>query len=122
MRNSRFDLYVSGEFPKEVLTDRKSRLEETTSALEREREGLVTHLKAQVLSAAQIQTIQEFAAKVRKNLEAMGNDFGMKRRLIEELDTWVTLAVEGEQRVIYARCMLGEQTVGLLSGTLTPDL
>jgi len=48
------DLYLSGEFPKEALTDRKIRLETTISALEKERAGLVAHLEARTLTADQI--------------------------------------------------------------------
>ena len=70
-----------------------------------------------MLTTAQIQTIQEFAAKVTENLAAMHDDFEMKRRLVEELDVHVTLAVDDEKKVIYARCLLGED-VFLTSSTI----
>jgi SMC interacting uncharacterized protein involved in chromosome segregation len=102
------DLYLAGDFSKEILTERKARLETTITALEKERAGLVAHLEARELSMEQIETIQEFAARVTENLEAMRDDFEMKRRLVEELDVHVTLAVEDGQKVVYARCLLGE--------------
>ena len=109
------DLYLSGDFPKEALTDRKARLEKTISALEQERTGLVAQLETQVLSAEQIQSIQEFAAKVGENLEAMDADFDARRRIIEELDVWATLAVEDEQKVVYARCIIGCDALSIVS-------
>jgi site-specific DNA recombinase len=111
------DLYLSGEFPKEALTDRKARLEETISALEEEQNGLMAHLKTQALSHEQVQTIQDFAAQVGEGLESMGNDFEAKRRLIQELDVWATLSVEDGQKVVYARCMLGDDELSIESSS-----
>jgi hypothetical protein len=104
------DLYLSGDFPKEVLTERKSRLEGTVSSLEKERAGLAAHLKACVLSIEQIQTIQDFAAKIGKNLEAMDDDYDAKRGLIETLDVQVTLVVENGDKVVCGRCIVGEDS------------
>ena len=104
------DLYLSGDFPKDVLTDRKVRLEATIFALEKERAGLVAYLNAQLLTAEQIQTIQEFAAKVSETLGAMDGDLGAMRGLVEALDVQITLAVEDGQKVVYARCMIGEDS------------
>ena len=39
------DLYLAGDFPKEMLIDRQARLEKTISGLEHERAGLAAHLK-----------------------------------------------------------------------------
>jgi hypothetical protein len=100
------DLYLSGEFPKEALVDRKSRLEVTISALERERVGPAAHLETQVLSVEQVQTIQDLAEKIGKNLETMDDDFSARRRLIKELNVQVTLAVEDSQKATCARCTL----------------
>jgi len=102
------DLYLGGDFTREVLIDRKVRLEETISALEREKSGLAAHLEAQLLTTEQIQTIQTFAAKVGENLEAMDGDLAAMRALIAALDVQVTLIVEDGQKVVYARCIIGE--------------
>jgi hypothetical protein len=101
----------------EILTERRARLEATIAALEEEQAGLLAHLKARVLSVEQLQTIQEFGTKVSEHLEAMRDDFEMKRRLVEELDVCVTRAVEDGQKVIYARCLLGGD-VFLTSNTI----
>ena len=43
------DLYLSGEFEREVLTDRKSRIEAAIQAIERERETLAEMLERKTL-------------------------------------------------------------------------
>jgi hypothetical protein len=61
--------------------------------------------------------------RVSKSLETMDRDFEMKRRLIEELDVNITLVVENKDKVIYARCWLGEEvflTRGTLQGIVRP--
>jgi hypothetical protein len=100
------DLYLSGEFPKEVLTERKARLETTISALEKERAGLVTRLEARTLTPGEIQSLQDFAAKVGQGLEVADTDFETRRRVIEYLDVQTTLTVEDGQKVAYAQCIL----------------
>jgi site-specific DNA recombinase len=111
------DLYLSGEFPKEVILDRRTRLEKTVSALERERADLATNLEKHLLTTEQIQTMQEFAAKVGEKLEVMGDDFDAKRGLIEALEVQATLTLEDGEKVVYARCILGEQRSPIASHT-----
>ncbi|RPI50748.1 MAG: hypothetical protein EHM56_10445, partial [Chloroflexi bacterium] len=106
--NKLLDLYLSGEFTREMWTERKARLEATIAALEREQAGLVAHLKEQSLTDEQIQTLMNFAAMVSENLEAMDNDFDAKRRLIEELDVQATLTMEDGEKVAYVSCIVGE--------------
>jgi site-specific DNA recombinase len=109
------DLYLAGDFPKEMLTERKGRLEKTIGALEREWVGLAAQLEAQTFTDAQIQSVTEFAEKVRGGLGIAERDFEKRRRLIELLDVWVTLTVEDGEKVVYARCMLGDDTLPIVS-------
>jgi len=102
------DLYLSDDFPKELLTERQERLYETLGALERERADLVARLAAQTLTDEQVQTIAEFAQEVAQGLEKADNDFAARRQLIEMLDVRATLAVEDGQKVAYVRCMMGD--------------
>ena len=39
--------------------------------------------------------------------------FGQDSGIVEALDVQVTLAVESGQKVVYVRCILGEQVCGL---------
>mgnify|MGYP001247007460 CR=1 FL=1 len=103
------DLYLTGEFSKEMLTDRRARQEKTIHALERERASLIAHLGTQLVTSEQIKTIQEFAAKARQDFAAMGEGFAARHAVVEALDVQVSLVLEDGERVIYARCMLGKQ-------------
>jgi len=109
------DLYLRGDFPKEILTDRKARLEETVSALERERIDLAAQLEGQILTDDQIEAIRDFVAQVIDGLEVADADFKVRRRVVEMLDVQATLAVEDGQKVIYARCVLGEEALSIAS-------
>ena len=80
------DLYLNSAFPREVLMDRKGRLESTIEALEKERRSLCIHLEARTLTAKQIQTIQGFAFKLAKGLTAIDADdsFELRQQILEE--------------------------------------
>jgi hypothetical protein len=106
------DLYLTGDFTKEMLTDRRVRQEKTIHALEQERASLTAHLDTHVLTPQQIKTIQEFAARARKDLSVMDEGFEAKRSIVEALDVEATLVVEDGKKVIYVRCMLGEEVCG----------
>lgn len=107
------DLYLLEDFPKEVLLDRRQRLESTIEALEKERSNLRIHLEAQTLTAEQIQTIQEFAERMGKGLIAADADenFQSRRRIIEELNVQAILAIEGDEKIVHASCILEEEKV-----------
>jgi uncharacterized protein (DUF1778 family) len=108
------DLYLSGEFPNEMLTERKARLQETIESLERERVALAAQLEAQTLTDEQVTTLTEFAQKVAQGLDRADVSFEARRHVIELLDVKGTLAVEDGQKVVYARCMLGEDDLSIV--------
>jgi site-specific DNA recombinase len=108
------DLYLSGSFPKEMLIQRKTQLETTIEALEREQAGLLAQLETRTLTDDQIQSLQEFAAKTRVGIELA--DFQTRRGIIEALDVQVTLVVENGEKIAYVQCVLpGRERVCLLS-------
>jgi site-specific DNA recombinase len=102
------DLYLSGDFPKEVLTERKNRLETTIATLEKERVDLALTLESQTLTDDQIMTIKDFAKEVAGGLEEAETSFEAKRHIIDLLDVRVTLAIEEGQKVAYVRCLVDE--------------
>jgi site-specific DNA recombinase len=102
------DLYVDGEFPKEVLIDRKSRLEGTIQALEVERTELVVRLEKHTLSSDQVQSLGEFLAGVAARLEVM-DDFDTRRRIIEDLDVRAVLGVEDGEETVRPWCFLNNK-------------
>ena len=105
------DLYLASDFPKEVLLDRKKRLESTIEALEKERSNLLVRVEARTLTDKQIQTIREFAVKMAEAVKASDSDdsFESRRQIIEQLDMEALLAVEDGQKVAHVSCMLGAE-------------
>jgi site-specific DNA recombinase len=116
------DLYLAGDFEKDLLTDRKQRLEETIHALEKERDAMAGRLAGVTLTDRQKRDIRAFAAKAGKGLSVADRSFAARRKLVELLDVTATLALEDGQKVAYARCVLGERAFGIVSGnTGTPS-
>ena len=115
------DLYLAGEFAKELLTERRIKLEATIGALAHERTSLVAHLEAQTLTEEQLRTLQDFASQVSTALAAAEANFAARRQLIEMLNVEGTLALEEGEKVVYVRCLLtgsdnGPDRLQLLSG------
>ena len=100
------DLYLDGDFPKEMLLDRKKRLEATIEGLKEEQTAMLEQLDARILNQEQIESIQQFAAEIAEGLEAAEEDFDAQRRIIEMLDVQATLVEENGEKVVYARCAL----------------
>jgi hypothetical protein len=63
------DLYLSGDFTKEVLLERKNRLDVLTADLKKEKAQLTTFLQQLTYSDADIATIEDFCTKIRDRLE-----------------------------------------------------
>jgi len=109
--NRLIDLYLTGDFQKEMLTERKARLEGIITSLESERASLQSQLDETGLTEEDIRTIDEFAAKVRIGLD--NADFETKRRLVALLDVQLVLNVEDGRRVAYIQCILGESLLNV---------
>ncbi len=106
-----------GDFDKEMLTERKARLEMTITALEKEQGDLVAALEATILSDDQIVTIEDFARKVAGGLAKAETDFEARRQIIDLLDVRVTLAIEEGQKVAHVRCLVDEAELPVASTT-----
>jgi len=106
------ELYLAGEFPRDMLDKRKRRYEEAIRNLEREQAMLTAQLE-QAVSDEEIEDILQFAAKIAAGLEMAEQQFKAKRRIIEDLDVWATLSVEDGNQVAHVRCVLGEEVVQL---------
>jgi site-specific DNA recombinase len=102
------DLYLVGDFPREVLTEREDRLETTIDALEQERADLATQLEARTITDEQIETVRKCIGEMEKGLEVAEGDFDKRRRLIDVLDVNATLAVENGHKVAHLRCVVRE--------------
>jgi site-specific DNA recombinase len=105
------DLYLGSDFSKEMLVERKARLEDTIEALKRERAVLSAQLETRSITDEQVTTITEFARKVARGLEAADKDLDAQRRVIELLDVRATLGIEDGRNVVYIQCMIGEDAL-----------
>jgi hypothetical protein len=103
------DLYLSGEFHKEMLIDKKADLEKTIAELEKERVSLLASMKAQNLTNEQEQTIMEFSHRVGAGLDNADNNFKTRRGIIEALGVEAILSEEDRQKTIRIKCILGEE-------------
>jgi hypothetical protein len=103
------DLFLDGAFLKVLLVERKNRLGTTLIQLEEERSKLLVEIDSGSLIQNQIRTIQEFVAQVVMELDKGDHDFSVPRRMIEILDVRDTPAVEDEEQILYANCVLGKE-------------
>jgi len=108
------DLYLSGTFDKDVLTDRKTRLEGTIAKLELERSELQERLGG-MPAGNEMDEVVAFAYDIAAGLEAADKDFAKRRRIIEVLNVRAILVVEDGEKVVYASFILtGEQSIRLI--------
>jgi hypothetical protein len=91
-------LYLAGDFPREALTDRKSRLERTIADLEEERTTLLAQMEAGELSETQIRTLSDFVRKVAAGIEVGNADFETRRAVILALNVEALLYVKDGHR------------------------
>ena len=120
------DLYLDGDFPKEWLTERKVRLEQTGAALDKEGTGLRASLKELgqwAISDEDIETSvrdyidgwQDFVEELDRLEELDPSDpevFAVKHEAVESTNLEATLVIdENGQQVIHLRCLLGEKTL-----------
>jgi hypothetical protein len=111
------DLYLSGEFPKEILTERKARLEKLIADLESQKARFMEHLASQSLTIEQIKTAKDLAEQINARIDAIDEDVYLKRQLVEILDLRATLAIEEGEKVVYVSCHLGDDQVFVYCST-----
>ena len=114
------DLYLSGDFPKEMLMERRTRLEDTIANLKTEQSQLASHLQSVTYSDQDIADIEAFCAKIRERLDMV--TFDGKWRILELLDVRGTLAIENDERVIYVSCLVSPQPVSLVLTSLSLNI
>jgi hypothetical protein len=105
------DLYLGGTFPKELLTERKARPEKDAADSERERAELATYLETVTLTDKQMEMIQSYCAEVVEGLDHA--TFEDKRQCFDLLDVRCKLAIENGEKVVYAKCKIGEQRLSV---------
>lgn len=101
------DLYLKEDFPRDVLIERRQRLENTIQVLTQERNTLVAQVADIALTDAQLQNLKALAAQIAEGLDEADNSFELRRGIIELLDVRVTFTIENEQRVAIVTCAFG---------------
>ncbi|MBI4789319.1 MAG: recombinase family protein [Chloroflexi bacterium] len=105
------DLYLSGNFPKEMLLERKQQLEQIVTDLERERADVSDHIQTVLVTEKQVAEIEEWCAQIREGLD--NATFEDKRRYFTLLDVRGKLAIENNEKVVYIKCKIGKQRVSV---------
>jgi hypothetical protein len=114
------DLYLAGDFSKDMLMERKRRLEETVAALDKEHSQLAATLDAQILTDDQMRDLEQFREKVSQGFEYAEDNYEERRRIVDMLDVQVTLDYQDDEMVIDAECRLGKSVVSLASPSTGP--
>lgn len=111
--NRLVDLYISGQFDKEILWERKNRLESTIASLQSEQNTLFENINGNSLTEEHILSIMQFAEEISERMDT--DDFSKKRELIELLDVTATLKVDNGQKVAIIQCILGTKNLSIKS-------
>lgn len=113
------DLYVAGDFDRDMLTDRKQRLEAEIHSLSVEGNAIRGQL-TQGLTNEQVMELVAFSRQVADGLDKADSDFDLRRRIIDYLNVRVVLTVEDGQQVAYLHCQLGHDARLSKSSNITP--
>jgi hypothetical protein len=117
------DLYLAGDFDRDMLTERKARLEQTIAVLEGERETLAATLEAQSLTDGEIETVMDLASQVRARLAGGETDFARRSKVIEMLDMQARLWTEDGRAMARLTCRLlrKEAALAVTGGSIGSD-
>ena len=99
------DLYLSGEFDKDLLIERKQRLETAIAALEAERGHTIEAINS-ALSADDLAELAELAELAAQGLAIAEDDLAMRRLVVEKLGLEVVLTIVDGKKQVSGRCKL----------------
>jgi hypothetical protein len=104
------DVYLNGDFSRDLLTDRKQRIEGTLAKLKTEQSRLVAMIDQQSFNEEQSMTIVEFTRAIRAGVLEADEDFAQRRRLVEMLNVTGELEFTDEgQKLLHLHVeLLGE--------------
>ena len=111
------DLYLDGEFERDVLNERKTRLKNEMTKLEAEYERLNARMEEQQFGEERLQSVVEFAAAIGAGIEKAETDFEKRRKIVEALDVTGKLdLVEGE-KLLWLWCVVGKSSSLVVSNS-----
>ena len=114
--NRLLDLYLTGDFDREMLVEKQTQIQQIISDLERERGDILINLEESVITDEQIINIEAVAQEIRSKLNGK-KDFDSKRKVLEMMNVSGTLAFEDGEKVIYVQCVLGRDRLSVNSAT-----
>jgi hypothetical protein len=95
------------------LIERETRLKATLADLNSERADLAKHLRANIPTDEEIESIVAACEEISVGL---GNaTFEDKRKYFDWLQVRGKLAVENDEKVVYAKCRIGEQRLSVVA-------
>jgi hypothetical protein len=98
------NLYLTDDFERGMLTERKLRLEINITNLRKEHLKISSTIEKLTLTDVQISEIQEFCDGIRDRIDTA--NFDEKHQLLELFNVRGKLALENNEKVIYATCLL----------------
>jgi site-specific DNA recombinase len=104
------DLYLSGDFERDVLAERKARIEAELAGLEGERARLLAQIQETEFSAERVQSIVEFAEIIGAGIEAADASLEKRRQLIEVLNVTGELDLVDGEKWVTLYCVLGTKS------------
>lgn len=113
--NRLLDLYLADEFPREILVERRSRLEMEIASLEREKIDALSTIEAQTISVEQMTAIQKFGREIASELDLAESNGELMRQIINILDVQVRLSAKDGERFALIRCGIGQEFLSLSS-------
>ncbi len=106
--------YIKGKMTSEVLDKWEKDVEANIKSLQVERAKLEAKLSSRLITAAQFETVREFAQDVKSRIPYADEHFAERRRLIDALNVTAKLAWEEEGWVIYVMCEIGDVRLSIV--------
>ena len=105
------DLYLTEAIDKDILMERRERLQSTVESLEAQRAELEGRLAGRAVTQHEFMTMQRFIGELAARLDVgiYEGDLERMQQVIDLLDVKATLMLEGGERVIYLEGRLGKE-------------
>lgn len=114
-REKLLDLYLDGEFEKDILQERKSQFDKAIKTLEQELTILDAEINGQILTDEQIGELLNFAQAISIRIEGDDKPFDDKRAILDMLNVQVFVyhrQVDKRRRVRVV-CAIGEESLSV---------
>lgn len=114
------DLYLTTKIRKDVLDAKAQSLDTEIEGLVRTQKDLEERIKAAILTTTQVAGIEQIARQVSQRMDFAEKDFAKRRWLVETLNVSVQVRWEGKDKVLDARCIIGQEVLALSDATTRP--